>query len=155
MTHRWAYLLIQHVAITWSISLRKFLITLVIQRNRHPCRSMLNGSTMTTHIIHGSLGKISGSVMHSMYTWGIITCRVLFPGILRDQPMRFKFERNIFWRFFSLIFCPFLRDFYGFLVSKNLAWLRFRPSYNSTLLVVYNPTLSFDIETLFFTTFLL
>ena len=32
--------LIQHVAITWSISLRKFLITQVIQRNRHRCRSM-------------------------------------------------------------------------------------------------------------------
>ena len=35
MTHRRAHLLIQHVAITWNISLRKFLVTLVIQRNRH------------------------------------------------------------------------------------------------------------------------
>ena len=94
--HRWAYLLIQLVAITWSISLRKFFVTLVIQRNRHPCRSMLNGSTMITHIIHGSLGRIAGSVMHSMYTCGIITCHVLFPRILRDQPMRFELKRNIF-----------------------------------------------------------
>ena len=123
MTHRWAYLPIQHVAITWSISLRKFLITRVIQRNRHPCRSMWNGSTMMTHIIHRSLGRISGSVTHSMYTWGTITCRVLFPGILRDQPLRFEFKRYIFWRFFGLIFA-LTRDFYGFLVRKNLTQLR-------------------------------
>ena len=36
------------------------------------------------------------SVKHSMYTCGIITCHVLFRRILRDQPMRFEFERIIF-----------------------------------------------------------
>ena len=95
MTHRWACQLIQLVAITWSISSRKFLITRVIQRNRHRCRSMSNGSTMITRIIYRNLGKISGSVKHSMYTWRIITCHFLSLRISRDQPSRIEFERII------------------------------------------------------------
>ena len=41
-------------------------------------------------------GKISGSVKHSIYTWRMITCHVLSPRILSDQPSRYELERFIF-----------------------------------------------------------
>ena len=67
------YLLTLLVAITWSSWLRKFWVTLVIPRNRLQCRSMLNGSTTMTLIIHGSRGNHNGSVKHSMIIYGMRT----------------------------------------------------------------------------------